>query len=286
MSKSPLLLLATVSLLCLSAAVSCVDLKPVLAAAQEPDQQPRTTGTPAPARNSHDFLGLGPAPDLPAAKRGDPLFKENCAACHGATARGAQGPNLIRSVLVLHDEKGEEIGQVIKNGRPQGGMPAFANLTDAQIYDISAYIHLQVELAANRSLYTHSNTLTSGDPAKGKDFFTANCASCHSASGDLAKIGAKYPQPPAMLVRFAWPASRGPRQATVTTPSGEKLTGTLTHYDDFETTLKSATGASTTWPTTTVKVEIPDKLAGHRDLLPRYSDDDLHNLTQYLVTLK
>ena len=75
--------------------------------------------------NTREFLGLGPAPDQAAAKKGEPLYKQNCSTCHGETARGAQGPNLVRSVLVLHDEKGEEIGPVIKNGRPQAGMPAF-----------------------------------------------------------------------------------------------------------------------------------------------------------------
>src|SRR5437899_9075160 len=77
---------------------------------------------------TREFLGLGPAPDEAAAKKGEPLYKQNCSTCHGETARGAQGPNLVRSVLVLHDEKGEEIGPVIKSGRPQGGMPGFPNL--------------------------------------------------------------------------------------------------------------------------------------------------------------
>src|SRR5438552_3160581 len=78
--------------------------------------------------NIREFLGLGPAPDPAAAAKGGPAYKQNCATCHGENARGSQGPSLVRSVLVLHDEKGEEIGPVIKNGRPQGGMPAFPNL--------------------------------------------------------------------------------------------------------------------------------------------------------------
>jgi hypothetical protein len=188
--------------------------------------------------------------------------------------------------LVLHDEKGEEIGQVIKNGRPQGGMPPFPNLIDTQRYDIAEYIHLQVELAANRGLYAHNDTMASGDASKGEVFFTANCAGCHSPTGDLIKIGAKYPQPSAMLARIAWPEGRGPREATVMTPEDKKLIGTLVHYDDFETTLKLADGSVLTWPTPSIKVNIPDKLVGHRALLPKYSDDDLHNLTRYLLTLK
>lgn len=284
MSKRPTVLLSTASFLCALAVVLWLHLTPTRARAQEPEGNAPTRK--APQRNSHDFLGLGPAPDTAAAKLGEPLYKENCAACHGANARGAQGPNLVRSVLVLHDLRGEEISQVVKNGRPQGGMPAFTNLKDDQIYDIAEYIHLQVELAANRGLYSHSDTMTSGDVAKGKAFFAANCATCHSATGDLAGIGAKYAQPAAMTARIAWPATRGPRSATVITQAGEKLTGTLVHYDDFETTLKTATGSTRTWPTPTIKVDIPDKLAGHRTLLPKYTDDNLHDLTRYLMTLK
>ena len=280
MPKRSTLLLSTAGLFC----AFCLHLASVPAHPQEPETNP--SARKSPQRNSHDFLGLGPAPDAAAAKRGDPLFKENCAACHGANARGAQGPNLVRSVLVLHDLRGEEIGQVVRNGRPQGGMPAFTNLKDDQVYDIAEFIHLQVELAANRGLYSHAETMNSGDVDRGKSFFAANCASCHSVTGDLAGIGAKFTQPAAMTARIAWPTTPGPRPATVTTPGGEKLTGTLVHYDDFETTLKTAADATSTWPTPTIKVDIPDKLAGHRALLPRYTDENLHDLTRYLMTLK
>ncbi len=277
-------------MVCVVAALVCLDARPVIAGGQEPELRPQAAGTgqgaARPQRSTRDFLGLGAAPDEAAAKLGEPLFQANCSACHGAAARGGTGPNLVRSVLVLHDEKGEEIGPVIKAGRPQGGMPAFTSLTDVQIYDIAEYLHLQVELAANRGLYKHSDTMTSGDVEKGKAFFAANCVSCHSATGDLAGVGKRFSQPSAMLARIAWPSARGPRQATVTTPAGEMVKGTLVKYDDFETTLKAGTGAVTSWPTATIKVEIPDKLAGHRALLPKYSDDDLHNLTRYLMTLQ
>jgi mono/diheme cytochrome c family protein len=248
-------------------------------------QQQQRQQTP-PRRDSHVLLGLGRVPDAAAAKRGEPLYQQNCQACHGVGARGGQAPNLVRSVLVLHDESDEEIGQIIANGRPGTGMPPFRNLSATDRRDIAEYLHMQVELAANRGLYKHSDTMTTGDVAKGKEFFAANCARCHSVSGDLAKVGAKYPQPAAMLQRIAWPASRGPRQATVTTSDGKKLAGLLAHYDDFETTLKLTDGTMQTWPTNAIKVDIPDKLEGHRALLPKYTDDDLHNLTRYLLELK
>jgi mono/diheme cytochrome c family protein len=278
--------LSAASVVCLSAAIPGVHVRTVLAHTQEPNLQQTPARRGPVNRDSHIFLGLGAVPDAAAAKRGEPLYAQNCAACHGADARGAQAPNLVRSVVVLHDEKGEDIGQVIKNGRPQGGMPAFTNLAEEQRYDIAEFLHMQVELAANRGLYKHSDTMTSGDAAKGKAFFAAKCASCHSVTGDLAKVGARYPQPSTMLARIAWPASREARHATVTAEDGKKISGTLVHYDDFETTLKAVDGNIATWPTDSVQVEIPDKLAGHRALLPKYSDDDLHDLTRYLLTLK
>lgn len=249
----------------------------VLVQAQEPA---RTTS----ADRTHDFLGLGPAPDAAAAKLGEPLYQGNCSACHGAGARGGVGPNLLRSVLVLHDEKGEEIGQVVKNGR--AAMPSFPNLSQADVYNIAEFIHLQVEMAANRGMYKQSDKLTTGTAAAGKVFFDANCASCHSATEDLAHVGTKYIQPAALMLRIIWPEGRAPRKAVVTTPTGEKLTGTLAHYDDFVTELRAPDGTTTKWPTEAIKVDIADPMAGHRALMPRYSDNDLHNLTQYLSTLK
>ena len=137
------------------------------------------------AAGLRDFLGLGTAPDAAAAKKGEPLYKQNCSTCHGENARGAQGPNLVRSVSVLHDEKGEEIGPIIKAGR--AGMPPFPGLSPDDIYNISQYLKLQVELAANRGTYAQTygdlrNKVT-GDPKAGEAFFKANCTACHSADG-------------------------------------------------------------------------------------------------------
>jgi cytochrome c oxidase cbb3-type subunit III len=242
------------------------------------------------AESTREFLGLGPAPDAAAAKKGEPLYKLNCATCHGENARGAQGPNLVRSVTVLHDEKGEEIGPVIKNGRPQGGMPGFPNLSADDINNIGQYLHLQVELAANRGSYSQTyaavRSQVSGDPKKGEAFFNANCKSCHSVTGDLAKIGARYAQPAAMQSRLLWPTTPGPQHATVTTASGQKVAGTVRTLNDFDVAVVDASGAYHSWKRGDVKVDTEDKLAGHRALLPKYTDDDIHNLAAYLVTLK
>jgi len=265
----------------------------VIAMAQEPQMAPAGANRPgarAGRGNMREFLGLGPAPDAAAAKLGDPTYKQNCGTCHGETGRGSQGPSLVRSTVVLHDEKGEEIGPVIKNGRPQAGMPAFPSLKQDDIYNISQYLHLQVELAANRGTYGQTFTAlrnqTSGDPSQGQVFFQANCESCHAVTADFAKIGSRFPQAVTMQARFLWPAPQGPRQVTVTTRPGQVFAGTLLKLDDFNISLRTANGDYHEWPADQVKVKIDDKLGGHRALLPRYTDADIHNVTAYLVTLK
>lgn len=242
--------------------------------------------------NMRAFLGLGPAPDEAAAKKGAPLYKENCATCHGQSAHGAQAPSLVRSVLVLHDEKGEEIGQVVRSGRPQAGMPAFGGLSADEIYDIAEYLHEQVERGANRgtyqSTYAGLRSQTTGDANRGEALFNGagGCAQCHSATGDLAKIADKYPQAAVLQSRFLWPSTPGPAHAKVTTASGETVTGVVRSLTDFDVSLVDAAGDYHYWPRAAVQVEIEDHLAGHRALLPKYTDAEIHDLTAYLETLK
>ena len=81
----------------------------------------------------NEFLGLGAPPDAAAAAHGESFTPRICSFCHGEKARGAEGPNLVRSTLVLHDEKGELIGPVVSKGRADKGMPAFSNFTEAQL---------------------------------------------------------------------------------------------------------------------------------------------------------
>src|SRR5215471_1434427 len=238
--------------------------------------------------STRDFLGLGPAPDAAAAARGEKLYAPNCAFCHGEKARGASGPNLVRSSVVLRDEKGETIGAVVAKGIVDKGMPAFPNFAEGQLYDIAQFLRLQVELVANRGLYKRLNVVT-GDAKAGEAWFNGagGCTACHSVTGDLAHIGTKYPAD-TLQTRFVWPAGRGGmrQKITVTLPSGESVTGTVKQIDDINVSLYDATGAYRSWAREGVKVELEDRLEKHRVLLEKYTDSDMHNLTAYLVTLK
>ena len=103
---------------------------------------------------------------------------------------------MVRSALVNHDEDGNLIGPVIKNGREEKGMPAFP-YTSAQISDLSAFLHAQTQVALNSNRVPRDypvEKLLTGDPAKGKAYFfgAGHCDSCHSPTGNLAGVAKKY----------------------------------------------------------------------------------------------
>ena len=79
-----------------------------------------------------------------------------------------------------------------------------------------------------------------------------------------------------------------PTTVTVTAAGGAKTEGRLVRIDDFIVTLVDREGVQRTFRRDgeVPKVEIHDPLKPHRDMLPTYSDKEIHNLTSYLVTLK
>jgi cytochrome c oxidase cbb3-type subunit 3 len=157
-----------------------------------------------------------------------------------------------------------------------------------------------VEKAANRGLYstvfTNRNIL-SGDPKAGDAYFNGagGCKNCHSATGDLAHVASKY-QAANLQNRWLWPGAGGRGgggrggadqvKGTVRLPSGETVTGTVKRLDDFDVAIIDASGNYHSWPREGITVEIPDPLATHRQMLDKYSDADVHNVTAYLATLK
>ena len=83
--------------------------------------------------------------DPAAVERGNQVYRPNCGFCHGIDARGAAGPDLARSLVVLDDIGGKDLGPFLKSGRPDAGMPAFSGLTAEQAADISAFLHARFE---------------------------------------------------------------------------------------------------------------------------------------------
>lgn len=264
-----------------------------MAAAQAPPAPPgRGAGRGAGARPA--AYPARPPADPAVVERGKAIYGVQCNFCHGSDARGGEGgPNLLRSELVLNDRNGELIAAVVQNGR--GEMPKI-NLTTAQVADVAAYIHSfpvgGYDISRNQPL-----TILVGDAAAGEAYFKQTCASCHSATGDLKGIGSRFNDPKQLQNYFLMPGGgrggRGggagkPTTVTVTLPSGQKMEGRLIRIDDFVVTLADSDNLQHTFRRDgeRPKVEVHDPLAPHKQLLTKYTDNDIHNLTSYLVTLK
>jgi cytochrome c oxidase cbb3-type subunit III len=232
-----------------------------------------------------------PAYDAASVDRGQGVFVANCGFCHGANAKGGEGgPDLIRSVVVLDDEGGKEIGEIMKAGRLDQGMPKF-DLPAQSVVDIANFLHQRVTEAAYRETYQVQNILV-GDAKAGEAFFNGagGCKSCHSPAGDLRGVGSKY-ETEALQNRMVMPRQRRggtPVTATITA-AGKSFTGQLVRLTDFDVTIREASGAVRTFARVSEdnpKIEKKDPLQGHLDMLPKWKDSDMHNVTAYLVTLK
>lgn len=196
----------------------------------------------------------------------------------------------------MNDRNGELIAPLVQNGR--GEMPRL-NLTGDQVSDIAAFVHSFRVGGYDVSRMVPPSILT-GDAKAGESVFQAKCAACHSVSGDLKGFASKFADPKVLQNTFLMPSGgrggRGgpspsnvpPTTVTVTLPSGQKAVGKLVRIDDFIVVLADADDAQHTFRRDgdVPKVEIHDPLKPHKDLLPTYTDQDIHNLTAFLVTLK
>lgn len=236
------------------------------------------------AAETRAFLGLGAVPDKAAAERGAPVFAQNCTFCHGQKARGATGPNLITSDVVLADDHGEHLAPFLRKGAPEKGMPAFATMSEQQLTDVAEFLHQQVEDVANRGAY-HVLNIVVGDPAKGKAYLESHCMTCHTAE-TFAHIASKYRSPEQLQRHWIWPAREGATTAEVRTNAGV-FSGRVTQISDFRMTVVTASGEAKVvdrGPGVDVRIENP--LGAHEQIVMTLANDDMHNVTAYLETLK
>jgi len=114
-------------------------------------------------------------------ERGDELFKQNCAGCHGATGRG---DGVVAQVLLRKPKNLAStrfsmsfLSQVLWNGKRGTAMPSWRGLAHPDLEALSAYVltlHTAVQPdQPSKEALTHGNQV-----------FQKNCAQCHGERGD------------------------------------------------------------------------------------------------------
>ena len=278
------------------AATLCAPQSP----AQAPPRPAQATKAGRDGNRAPDYPVRPPAPPEQVA-HGQQLFKSNCGFCHGSDGRGGEtGPNLVRAQLVLADQHGELMTPIVQNGIPAQGMPKFT-LSGADVAAIAAWLHSQP--LSDRGAPSTLDILV-GNAKEGEAYFNGagHCTQCHSVTGDLAGIGARY-DPKTIQNRIVSGGSgRGfgrrpagpappkvpPTTVTVTLLSGQTITGDLDHISAFVVALREPDGTYRSFPRydSIPKVVVTNPLQWHIDMLPKWRDSDIHSLTAYLVTLK
>ena len=116
------------------------------------------------------------------APRGDELYANHCASCHGDTGAGGVGvPLSLPSFLESVDD--DFLRKTIRYGRPGRVMPAFRALSNAQVNAIVSHIRGW----SGKPAPDFSGKPVRGDIEHGKQLFASYCAACHGANGEGGK---------------------------------------------------------------------------------------------------
>jgi cytochrome c oxidase cbb3-type subunit III len=254
-----------------------------IAAAQTPAN---TTQAPGAASQNGTLAAKSYDPAL--VQSGSALFRQDCSFCHGRQAGGGEsGPDLTRSKLVTADVDGDKIGPVVRNGRPDKGMPRF-DRSDQQIASLAAFIHTQQNnaLRSGGRKGVDAADLQTGDVEAGKQYFNGagGCATCHSPTGDLAGIASRHKG--LELEELMLYPKHAKSKVTVTLASGQTITGTLAYLDEFTVGLIDPAESYRSWRTRDVRYKVDAPVDAHVELFSKYTDADIHNLMAYLQTLQ
>ncbi|HEY9050112.1 MAG TPA: c-type cytochrome [Gammaproteobacteria bacterium] len=110
---------------------------------------------------------------------GERLYADNCAICHGSHGTGGVGIPLSLPEFIQQTPE-EYLVRSIRLGRPGRVMPAFPNLSDADIRAIVKHIH---SWNPTISSPPWNETAITGNSDKGKQLYNKFCSECHHENG-------------------------------------------------------------------------------------------------------
>ena len=216
-------------------------------------------------------------------------FNSACAACHGLDGHGSdKAVNIATSASVQHLTEAQ-LANVISNGVPGTGMPAFHTLSSKQVHDIVTYV---------RSLQGRGDQIgLPGDAKKGRQIFVGKgeCANCHTVEGEGGYLGPDLTSHGSTssvdsirdeIVRSPRVPPIGYRTARLATVNGDRFEGTVRNEDNFSVQLQTHDGSFHLFR----RAELQSFEYTGGSLMPanyreRLSGAELNDLVSYLITV-
>jgi cytochrome c oxidase cbb3-type subunit III len=220
---------------------------------------------------------------------GKQAFASTCAECHGLDGKGSErAPNIAdrQTVQRLSDA---QIFQIIENGIPGTGMPAFHSLSNSQIKTLVSYL---------RTLQGREKTTSlPGDPTRGKTIFfgKAGCSGCHMVAGEGGFIASDLSAYAGVhsvkqirddITKPADSQNGRVRLVTTTLHGGEKYVGRVRDEDNFSLQLETLDGAFHFMSKSDIeKLEYDSKPLMPSDYSSRLEPGELDDIVSYLMSL-
>jgi cytochrome c oxidase cbb3-type subunit 3 len=177
---------------------------------------------------------------------GQRMFESSCAPCHGLNGKGGEhAPDITTRPEIMGLSDSETL-KVLREGKPQAGMPPFVRLGPGKLSDILNYL---------RFLQGKDRTPTVVvNVEKGKEIFSGKggCSECHMIHGlggflgpDLSDYGASHSADDIRSAIVSAEKRPGIRKglAKVTTRDGRQISGLVRNEDNLSVQLQAKDGA-------------------------------------------
>ena len=212
------------------------------------------------------------------------LFRERCAECHGADAKGVAGHDLTG--LWASGATDERVFQTIRAGVPNTLMPS-STAPDNELRALVAYL---------RSLNGSAPTteIARGSIDNGERIFWASCGTCHAVKGRGGVIGPDFsrvgPSREALVMAIREPnasTANGYQAITLVTRDGQRVRGTRKSEDALSIQIMDTSERLRGF----LKSSLREVIKEPASLMPafgpdRLTDADLNDVLAFLNTLR
>jgi len=226
------------------------------------------------------------------ARQGVQLFMGYCAGCHGADGRGGdKAPSLFSAASPLNPSDAE-LFRIVRDGT-QRGMPAFAQIGDANIRAVVQLLRTIERGSVSKSATAQAAVTGNADLGRALYFGKAQCSQCHVMEGKggfIASSLTDYGRNRAVdeilkaITNPDNPLVPSSQVVTVTTRTGQELTGVLRNEDNFNLEVQSEDGRYHFLVRTDLKrVQYTQHSLMPRDFATRLSPKELNDIVSFLI---